>query len=122
MRTASKAWAMLLLPALTLLYGCHSSHIDATVENRTGAAIELLEVDYPSASFGADNLAAGADYHYRLHVRLRGPVKVQYTDPSSHQVRQITGPELAEGQEGRLEIVLLPAGKAEFHPDLSSNR
>lgn len=122
MRTAAQAWVAVLLPALGLLCGCHSSHIDATVENRTGAAIEQLEVDYPSASFGADNLATGVDYHYRVHVRLSGPVKVQYTEGASHQVRQMTGPNLSEGQEGRLEIVLLPDGKAEFHPDLSSQR
>jgi hypothetical protein len=122
MRTAAQAWAAVLLPALSLTCGCHSSHIDATVENRTGAAIEQLEVDYPSASFGADNLATGADYHYRLHVRLSGPVKVQYAESASHLVRQITGPELSEGQEGRLEILLLPDGKAEFHPELSPQR
>jgi hypothetical protein len=53
------------------------------VENRTGAAIELLEVDYPSASFGADTLASGADFHYRFQVRGSGPVKVQYTEDGS---------------------------------------
>ncbi|MGA2729672.1 MAG: hypothetical protein ABSE96_17835 [Terracidiphilus sp.] len=99
--------------------GCHSYQIDATVENRTGAAIELLEVDYPSASFGADSLAPGADFHYRFQVRGSGPVKVQYTEDGSHKVRQTSGPEVFEQQEGRLEIVLLPEGKAEFHPQLS---
>ena len=99
--------------------GCHSYQIDATVENRTGAAIELLEVDYPSASFGADTLSSGADFHYRFQVRGSGPVKVQYTEDGSHKVRQMSGPEVFEQQEGRLEIVLLPEGKAEFHPQLS---
>jgi hypothetical protein len=46
---------------------------------------------------------------------------VQYTAADGHQ-QEIDGPALAEGQEGRLEIVLLPAGKAEFHPQLSSKR
>jgi hypothetical protein len=32
---------------------------------------------------------------------------------------QIQGPTLTERQEGRLEIVLLPGGKAEFHPELT---
>jgi len=99
--------------------GCHSYQIDATVENRTGAAIELLEVDYPSASFGADTLSSGADFHYRFQVRGSGPVKVQYTEDGSHKVRQMSGPEVFEQQEGSLEIVLLPEGKAEFHPQLS---
>jgi hypothetical protein len=119
MKPPAGRFAAILVPVLGLMCGCHSAQIDATVENRTGAAIELLEVDYPSASFGADALAAGTDYHYRFQVRLSGPVKVQYTESTSHKVRQMTGPDLFEGQEGRLEILLLPDGKAEFHPELS---
>lgn len=109
------------LLALTLS-GCHSYHIDATVENRTGASIELLEVDYPSASFGLDRMADGAVYHYRFQVRLSGPIKVQYTESARHTVRQMTGPEVSERQEGRLEIVLLPEGKATFKPELTPAR
>ncbi len=101
-----------------ILAGCHSFHIDVAVENRTGAPIRLLEVDYPYASFGADSLAAGATFHYRIQVQGSGQLKMQYTDPHEHQV-QIKGPSLAEKQEGTLEIVLLPNGKAEFHPHLS---
>ena len=100
------------------LGGCHSFHVEMNVENRTGAPIRLLEVDYPSASFGADTLAAGATFRYRIQVQGNGPVKVQYTDPAEHPV-QIQGPALADKQEGTLEIVLLPNGKAEFHPRLS---
>ncbi len=110
---------MASLLGLGFLCGCHSYQIDATVENRTGAAIELLEVDYPSASFGADTLASGADFQYRFQVRGSGPVKVQFTEDGSHKVRQMSGPEVFEQQEGRLEIVLLPGGKAEFRPQLS---
>ena len=109
-----------LVPLFALLCGCHSPHIDVTVQNRTGAPIELLEVDYPSASFGADSLSAGADFHYRIQVRLSGPVKVQYTESTTHQIRQITGPTLFERQEGRITIVLLPEDKAEFHPELTA--
>ena len=100
------------------LSGCHSFHIDMTVENRTGAPIRLLEVDYPSASFGADALDAGATFHYRLQVQGVGPIKVQYTGPGEHPF-QIQGPALADKQEGTLEVVLLPNGKAEFNPHLS---
>jgi len=99
--------------------GCHSYHVDATVENRTGAPVKLLEVDYPSASFGADKLAVDGVFHYRIQLRGSGGLKVQYTTPDERQV-EINGPVLAERQEGQLEIVLLPAGKAEFHPQLGN--
>lgn len=110
----AKVSAIFLLMAF--LTGCHSAHIAVTVENRTEAPIELLEVDYPSASFGADRIESGADFHYRIQVRQSGPVKVQYTETPTHTVRQSSGPNLYEGQNGQFEIVLLPAGKMEFHP------
>jgi hypothetical protein len=98
--------------------GCHSYHVESTVENRTGGPVKLLEVDYPTASFGADSLAVGADFHYRIQLRGSGPLKVQFTSADGHQA-QVTGPTLAERQEGSLRIVLLPDGKAEFHPALT---
>jgi hypothetical protein len=122
MNFATRAHQGILAAALALALmwtaGCHSYHIETTVENRTGGAIQLLEVDYPSASFGADNLAADAIYHYRIQLRGSGPLKVQYTGSDGHQA-QMEGPTLAEPQEGRIEIVLLPGGKAEFHPQLT---
>jgi hypothetical protein len=115
LRTCLSAIAICALPAAT---GCHSYHIDATIENQTGAPIQQLEVDYPSASFGANSLAAGAVFNYRIQLRGTGPLKVQYTGPDGHQA-QIDGPTLAERQEGALQIVLLPNAKAEFHPQLT---
>lgn len=119
MRFPTGRVAYLALPALLIVAGCHSYRIDAVVENRSGAAIELLEVDYPSASFGVDKLDSGADYHYRFQVRGSGPLKVMYTESATQKTRQMTGPSIFEHQEGRIEIVLLPEGKAEFHPALS---
>jgi hypothetical protein len=96
---------------------CRSAHVDVNVENRTGGEVRLLEVDYPNASFGANSLADGATLHYRIQVQGDGAVKVQYTLPDLKQP-QITGPQLATGDNGRLEIVLQSGGKAEFHPEL----
>jgi hypothetical protein len=104
--------------AFVVATGCHSYHVETTVENHTGGPIQLLEVDYPSASFGANSLAAGEEYHYRIQLRGSGPLKVQYTGSDGRQI-QVEGPILVERQEGRIEIVLLPGGKAEFHPELS---
>jgi hypothetical protein len=104
-----------------LVAGCHSYHVETTVENRTGEPIQLLEVDYPSASYGADRLAAGADFRYRIQLEGKGELKVLYTTAEGKPV-QIAGPALEERQEGRLEIVLLPGERAEFHPQLTPPR
>lgn len=114
-----KGWAAVAVLLLPGLAGCHSYHVDTTVENRTGAAIHLLEVDYPSASFGTGLLGAGAVYSYQMQFRNSGPITVQYTAEDNHTVK-ITGPSVAERQEGRMQIVLLPGGKAEFHPSLTA--
>ncbi len=111
--------ALFALVLLIPVSACHSYRIDATVTNHTGAAIELLEVDYPSASFGAEALAANADFHYRFQVRENGPIKVQYTELANHALRQATGPLLYEKQQGHVEIDLLPRGTVEFHTELS---
>lgn len=110
-----------ILSPLLLLSACHSRHVDITLENHTGAAIQLLEVDYPSASFGADSLAAGADFHYRIQIEGNGPIKISYT-PADGKPVQITGLQLDNLQQGRLEIDLLPGAKADFHPQLSQGK
>jgi len=111
------AAAAIVLFCLGPMLACHSYHIDAAIENRTGGTVTLLEVDYPSASFGADALAAEGVFHYRLQTRGSGPISLQYTAANGRQV-QVKGPTLYEKQEGSIEIVLLPDGKAEFHPSL----
>jgi hypothetical protein len=121
LRTAFRGATLtaIVLPTLMLPTGCHSYHVETSVENRTGAPIQLLEVDYPSASYGADTLAAGGIFHYRIQLRGNGPLKLQYTASDLRQI-QIVGPTLAERQEGKLDIVLLPGGKAEFHPEFTA--
>jgi hypothetical protein len=100
------AFALLILIATT---GCHSPYVITTVSNRTVQPIELLEVDYPSASFGTQNLAPGADFHYRFKVLGSGNMRVLYTD-SAHQDHKADGPFLKEGAEGPLTIVLTDTG------------
>jgi hypothetical protein len=109
-----------LLSLLATTAGCHSYHIDTTIENRSGAPVQLLEVDYPSASFGVDALAAGAQFHYRFDVIGSGPVTIQYTGANRQAVKK-TGPTLYERQEGRLDIVLLPGGQVEFRAQVTSH-
>ena len=104
-----------MLAAIVSITACHSYHVDATVENRTGSDIQLLEVDYPSASFGADRIVSGAIYNYRFQIRGSGPLKITYTGPDDKQV-QIPGPTLVERQQGQLKIVLLPLRQGPVHP------
>jgi len=118
LRCAVGYQAAIVLLAFVAVTGCRSYHVGITVQNHTGAAIQLLEVDYPTASFGADSLAPGANLNYQIQVRGSSPVKVQYTVAGGGK-KQISGPSLSEGDEGQLQIILLPNGKAEFSPQLS---
>ncbi len=97
----------LALATLLCFAGCHSALIDATVENRSGAPVTLLEVDYPSASFGTQNLASATDFHYRFKVLGSGALKMTYTDDARHDHTSF-GPTLQEGAEGLLTITIDP--------------
>jgi hypothetical protein len=89
--------------------GCHSAGITATLSNTTDQPVSLLEVDYPSASFGLQRLNPGADFHYRFKVLGAGPIKLIYTDAAQHP-HQATGPALREGDQGSLRIVIATDG------------
>lgn len=99
------AFLALVLP----LAGCHSPYVAATISNRTSHPIDLLEVDYPSASFGTQSLAPGADFHYRFKVLGSGNVSLTYTT-SNFRDKKSTGPFLKEGDEGPLKAIILPDG------------
>jgi hypothetical protein len=92
-----------------LVGGCKSPYVNATVKNDTGAEVTLVEVDYPSASFGRDVLAAGATYPYRFKIIGSGATKVLWTDAERKQ-HTSAGPELHERQQGQLEITLKTTG------------
>jgi hypothetical protein len=89
--------------ALLLLTGCHSAYIEATVTNRTNAPVSLVELDYPSASFGTQTLTPGEAFHYRFKVLGSGPTKLLWTD-SQHHDHTATGPALGEHDEGTLNV------------------
>lgn len=100
-----------LLSGLLSVVGCHSAFVDAVVRNQTAQPISLMEVDYPSASFGTQALAPGAEFHYRFKVLGSGPAKFIWTD-TAQVAHQATGPDLAEGDEGRLTVTLAQDGVA----------
>jgi hypothetical protein len=109
-----------LLLIFTLLAGCHSRFVDTTVDNRGPKALQMIEVDYPSASFGVGSLAPGAQFHYRFKVQGSGALKLEFTD-SQGLIHNVDGPELVEGQEGSLAIAIDPAGNVAWQPNLTRN-
>jgi len=98
-----------LFACLLAFTGCHSDRVQATVSNHTSQPILLLEVDYPSAGFGTQNLAAGADFHYRFKVLGTGKITLTYTD-AEHKNHKSEGPYLNEKADGPLQIVIAPDG------------
>ncbi len=112
---ASIAAAAALCAAM--LAGCHSHYIQATITNGSGAALNVVQVDYPHASFGTQKLLPGASFHYRFKLLGSGPIKISYIDAKNGDHTQ-TGPSLNEGQEGTLEIVFPAQDRAEFHTSL----
>jgi hypothetical protein len=109
----------LAVVALAALTGCHSHYVSMDVRNDSGKPITLVEVDYPSASFGADALAAGATYHYRFKILGDGPTKLLWTDAAEHN-HTVPGPSLHEGQEGTLDATIT-ATTATWQSSLRSN-
>ena len=76
----------------------------------------MLQVDYPSASFGVQRLAPGQVFHYRFKLLGSGPVKLTFIDAQNHE-HAVTGPSLNEGQEGTLAVSVTQE-RAEFHANL----
>lgn len=94
-----------MLASFAVLSGCHSAFVQTTVVNHSGAPIRLVEVDYPSASFGTTNLDNAAEYHYRFKITGSGTVKLNFVDATGKPHKAV-GPELDEGQEGALLVTI----------------
>lgn len=103
----------IMLTGSLLLAGCHSRYVQATVINASGAPLHVVQVAYPSASFGIQDLAPGQVFHYRFKVIGSGPVKLDYTD-AKMQEHQQTGTNLHENDEGILLIRFENQNHAEF--------
>src|SRR5450432_450706 len=101
--------------ALAMLAGYHSRFVEATIVNAGARPLTLVEVDYPSASFGVGRIAPHAQYHYRFKILGSGSVKLSYTDDKG-AAHSATGPELDEGQEGSLAIAVDDAQHVQWTP------
>lgn len=92
---------------LSALAGCHSAFVNASITNQSGRPLRLVEIDYPSASFGTNDLANQATFKYRFKILGTGSATLLWTDAGS-QEHKVTGPALEEGQEGQLSVVIGP--------------
>ncbi len=108
----------LVLTASLLFTGCHSAYVSSSIRNETSAPITLVELDYPSASFGTQTLAPGQDFKYRFKILGSGDLKLLWTDSHNHE-QHANGPSLHEGMEGSLTVVVMPSG-VRWTPSLSA--
>lgn len=106
-KTMQRAVLGFSVAAFTLagLAGCHSHYVEADIKNNSATPVSLVELDYPSASFGVESLASGGVYHYRFKILGDGPTKLLWTD-TQHNDHTVSGPSLQEGQEGTLTVTI----------------
>lgn len=109
------------LVACLSLSACRSAFVQADIVNHTGGTVQLIEVDYPDASFGTQQIASGATYQYRFKILDSGPVKISYAG-SDNKTWTAIGPSVHQGQEGTLVITLDQNGKVDWAPELSDRR
>jgi hypothetical protein len=102
------------------LAGCRARLIEANIVNH-GAPLQLLEFDYPSASFGIDALPAGGVYHYSFAVQGPGPLTLHFEDSAGHTYTS-TGPAVTKGQEGSLTVTIGSPRQVSWKPELTTAR
>jgi hypothetical protein len=99
---------------------CRSAFVETTIENDGATPIHLIEVDYPSASFGMQTLDAHATYHYRFKVQGSGPITITFID-NGGKPHTATGPTLMQGQQGDLNITIDHASGVSWGAKLSAS-
>lgn len=107
--------------ALGVLCGCHSPWVQSTVVNQQDVPVKLVEVSYPGGSFGVQTIAAHGSYQYRFRILATDRMSVEFTDAAGHD-HTVKGPELQQGQEGRLEIEIARGNTVRWEPDLTVRR
>lgn len=97
---------------------CRSAFVETTVENDGATPVHVIEVDYPSASFGMQTLDEHATYHYHFKIQGSGPVTVTFIDGVG-KPHTANGPTLTQGQQGTLKITIDQAGGVRWGANLS---
>jgi hypothetical protein len=107
----------LFLGICLFLSGCRSHFVEVTIVNQ-GPAVRLVEFDYPSASFGVNQLASGAKYNYRFKIQGNGPLSLAYVDGSG-KTHTFPGPTVDQGEEGTLLVNVGSDGAVSWKPSLT---
>jgi hypothetical protein len=84
-----------------------------------GPALHVMEFDYPSASFGANQLATGGKYHYRFKIQSSGPLSLGYEDAQGHP-HSAPGPNVDLGDQGSLLVTIGPTGAVTWTTNLTN--
>jgi hypothetical protein len=113
-----RAAIFLALVALFCISACRSAYVETTIENDSPSALRLIEVDYPSASFGTQTLDAHASYHYRFKVQGSGAITINWTDAAG-KPHTAAGPTLTEGQQGAIRITIDPSANVSWNVNLN---
>jgi hypothetical protein len=100
------------------LAGCRSRFVEVTIVNQ-GPALHVMEFDYPSASFGANQLTSGAKYHYRFKVQGPGSLSLMYEDAAG-KTHTAAGPNVELGDQGSLLVTVNPAGAVTWTSSLTN--
>ena len=109
MRTVKLPVLLLAIAAL----GCRSRVIQVTLINTSTQPITTIVVDYPGATFGVNQLAAGKSFRYRIKPQETGPLKIQFTDAAGHD-HTSTGPALHKNDEGALTVRLTSKAPSQY--------
>jgi len=116
--TAARTLFLALLASFAIT-ACRSAFVETTIENDGSTAVRLIEVDYPSASFGTQTIDAHAAYHYHFKIQGSGPITLTFSDAAG-KIHTATGPALTQGQQGDLKIAIDPTGGVSWISHLSS--
>jgi hypothetical protein len=114
------AIAVLVCLAVLSAVGCRSAFMETSVENDGATAVHVIEVDYPSASFGMQTLDPHATFHYHFKIQGSGPITITFID-SAGKPHTATGPTLTQGQQGNLKITIGPSGSVSWSAKFSAN-
>jgi len=121
MKKPPAAALLILLFCFVAFAGCRSAFVSTTITNNSAAQVTLIEVNYPSASFGVGALAPGAQYHYRFKIQGGGPIRIQFADASG-KAHTASGPDLQQGEQGTLQINIESSGSISWIPNLTQIR